>query len=158
MHKYEFSDNKEGAEKMNDYEKVLKALSERSSRSKGLLSILDMELSLPNIPMPTAGGEVFWNTIVQCNGWKLQQNMITHHARILDDNNYRIAWGTINGMMKAMKRMALSLQDFDEPEKTSEEKVQLMDELQKAKALLEVGAITEDEYASIKKRILRQLL
>ena len=91
MHKYEFSDNKEGVKKMNDYEKVLKALSERSSRSKGLLSILDMELSLPNIPMPTAGGEVFWNTIVQCNGWKLQQNMITHHARILDDNNFRIA-------------------------------------------------------------------
>ena len=56
MHKYEFSDNKEGVKKMNDYEKVLKALSERSSRSKGLLSILDMELSLPNIPMPTAGG------------------------------------------------------------------------------------------------------
>ena len=61
-------------------------------------------------------------------------------------------------MMKAMKRMALSLQDFDEPEKTSVEKEQLMDELQKAKELLEVRAITEDEYTSIKKRILRQLV
>lgn len=64
-----------------------------------------MELSFPNISFPTMGGEVFWNTLAEYNGWKLQQNMITHHARILDSNNIRIAWGTINGMEKAMDRM-----------------------------------------------------
>ncbi len=49
--------------------------------------------SLPNIPVKTMGGKVFWNDLAQSNGWRLQQNMITHHCRILDPNNVRRAWG-----------------------------------------------------------------
>jgi len=68
------------------------------------LGILNKELSMPNIPLKTMGGHVFWTTLAEANGWKLQQNMVTHHARILDDDNTRIAWGTINGMQKAFER------------------------------------------------------
>lgn len=71
---------------------------------KRFLSILEEEISLPNIPTPTMGGHVFWNTLCEYNGWKLQQNMITHHARILDNKDVRIAWGTINGMIRALNR------------------------------------------------------
>lgn len=74
------------------------------------LEFLQKEISLPNIPSKTFGGKTFWNTICEYNGWKLQQNMITHHARILDQHNVRIAWGTLNGMEKALnnfkKRLA----------------------------------------------------
>ena len=61
-----------------------------------LLNILNAEIALPNIPMPTMGGVIFWITIAECNGWKLQQNLFTHHARV--------AWGTVNGMKKEFER------------------------------------------------------
>ena len=66
------------------------------------LQLLDMEISLPNIPMPTMGGEVFWDTLAEYKGWKLQQNEFTKHCRILDADNVRRAWGTKNGMIKAL--------------------------------------------------------
>lgn len=96
----------------SEYIEIFKELDRRGSKAKELLDILDMELSFPNIPFPTMGGEVFWNTLAEYNGWKLQQNMITHHARILDSDNVRIAWGTINGMEKAMDRMAKYLRKY----------------------------------------------
>ena len=46
---------------------------------------------LPNIPFPTMGGKVFWDTIESKNGWKLQRNKITGHGRILDPENIRQA-------------------------------------------------------------------
>lgn len=45
------------------------------------------KFSLPNINFPTMGGEVMWNNIAKYNGWRVQQNTITHHCRILDPNN-----------------------------------------------------------------------
>lgn len=67
------------------------------------LDILNKELSMPNIPLKTMGGHVLWTTLAEANGWKLQLNMLTHHARILDDDDTRIAWGTINGVTKAFE-------------------------------------------------------
>lgn len=140
-----------------EYEKILEILSQNKSESANLLKILDAELSLPNIPFPTMGGEVFWNTLVASNGWKLQQNMITHHARILNDENVRIAWGTINGMEKAMKRMVESLHTYEKSESTSEDRMNAMAELKKLKELLDIGAITEDEYNEKKRKIMDQI-
>ena len=63
------------------------------------------ELEMPNIPMPTMGGHFWWQTLCEYNGWKLQQNSFTHHARILDSNDRRIAWGSLGGMEKALDRL-----------------------------------------------------
>ena len=140
-----------------DYELVLKAQGENSSTTNELLKILDSELSLPNIPTPTLGGEVFWNNIAEYGGWKLQQNMITHHARILNSDNVRIAWGTINGMIKAMDRMAAQLHKYEKKKETSGDRIALMEELKKLKELLDMGAITQREYDEKKKRIMDKL-
>mgnify|MGYP005959007799 FL=1 len=35
------------------------------------------EGSLPNVPTSTMGGEVWWNDLAECNGWRLQQNTLT---------------------------------------------------------------------------------
>jgi len=56
--------------------------------------------TLPNIPFPTMGGKVFWNTLEEHGGWKLQQNMLTRHCRILDPNNVRRAWGASEEAMR----------------------------------------------------------
>lgn len=66
------------------------------------IKIMDSEVSLPNIKLPTMGGEVWWSNLVEYNGLKLQQHDLTKHCRLLDSNNVRIAWGTKNGMIKAL--------------------------------------------------------
>lgn len=67
--------------------------------------ILD-SLNMPNINFPTMGGEFFWNDLAHYNGWKIQQNTITHHCRILDSDNCRRAWGGISAMEKFFKKLA----------------------------------------------------
>ena len=48
---------------------------------------------MPNIELPTLGGLIFWNNLVESNGWRIQQNKITGHCRVLDSDNVRRAWG-----------------------------------------------------------------
>lgn len=139
------------------YIDVFEELDKGTDISDKLLDILDKELSLPNIPFPTLGGEVFWNTLVEYNGWKLQQNMFTRHARILDSNNIRIAWGTINGMEKAMDRMVRFLHKYKKPASTSSDRLDSMEELKKLKELLDMGAITEQEFQDKKSKIMKTI-
>lgn len=47
---------------------------------------------LPNINFPTMGGLVFWNDIFSYRGWRIQQNSITQHMRVLDPEDTRRAW------------------------------------------------------------------
>lgn len=47
----------------------------------------------PNIPSPTLGGNVFWDTVESKDGWRLQRHKGTNHWRILDSENIRHAWG-----------------------------------------------------------------
>lgn len=54
----------------------------------------------PNIKTSTMGGEFFWGTKKTINKYKLQVNKITGHARILDSDDCRIAWGDFNTMLK----------------------------------------------------------
>lgn len=86
---------------------------ERRSNCMDLNELLkNEEISLPNIPTPTLGGEVFWNTLAEYNGWRLQQNMITQHCRIIDQDNVRRAWGTKNGMIKALETVKANRKKF----------------------------------------------
>lgn len=141
----------------SEYVEIFSALDKGGKISQELLGILDMELSLPNVPFPTMGGEIFWNTLVEYNGWKLQQNMFTHHARILNSDDIRIAWGTISGMEKAMDRMTKYLHKYNEPAPTSSERMDSMEELKKLKELLDMDAITEAEYQEKKSKIMKSL-
>ncbi len=58
-----------------------------------------------NWDFPTLGGKVCWDTIKQKDGWKLQINKVTGHARILDPNNIRKAWGNPAEMDRYFSRM-----------------------------------------------------
>ena len=141
-----------------DYALLLKLLCDGGAQTASLLKILNTELALPNIPTKTMGGEVFWNTIAEYNGWRLQQNMVTHHARILDADNVRIAWGTINGMKRAMERMASGLHtDEENAEEASKDRQNAMAELKSLKELLDIGAISEEEFHDKKAKILSRI-
>ena len=53
-----------------------------------------------NIPFPTAGGHVFWDSYC-VNGWKLQENVIFGNWRILDPADERQAWGIDGKQLEA---------------------------------------------------------
>lgn len=70
-----------------------------------LLSIGEKLPSMPNIPFPTMGGKVFWNELANFNGWRVQENQLTHHCRVLDPDNNRVAWGGYDVMMQSFERL-----------------------------------------------------
>lgn len=60
---------------------------------------------MPNIKMRTRGGRIFWKTVKDKNDLKLQINRLTDHARILDEENNRIAWGSYDAMENKFERL-----------------------------------------------------
>jgi len=47
----------------------------------------------PNLPVKTLGGTQFWRDAYLHAGWRIQQNILTDHYRLLDPGNVRRAWG-----------------------------------------------------------------
>ncbi len=64
------------------------------------------KFSMPNVNFPTMGGILFWNDIANVNGWRMQQNTITQHIRILDPQDVRRAWGGMEAMERIFERIA----------------------------------------------------
>ncbi len=67
-------------------------------------------LSMPNIPLRTNGGKVFWNELANVNGWRLQKNMVWGTCRIIDPDNIRRAWGGEEAMTKALKELQAQME------------------------------------------------
>ena len=55
---------------------------------------------MPNIPLPTLGGLIFWNDLKNVKGWRIQQNKITGYCRVLDPDNIRRGWGGVDAIME----------------------------------------------------------
>jgi hypothetical protein len=53
-----------------------------------------IESGLLNLQLPTIGGKQFWTDHRWQQGWRIQQNAITEHWRLLDPDNVRVAWGS----------------------------------------------------------------
>ena len=62
--------------------------------------VIDIAGEMPNVKAPTMGGKVFWTTLIERGGLKLQKNIFTGHCRILDENDERIAWGSESEMRR----------------------------------------------------------
>jgi len=81
------------------------------SENDSLLELLARHLNaddwgdMPNVEAPTLGGEVWWDTLMVVNGYKLQVNKLGGNARILDQNNIRKAWGSRSAMEEKLKRL-----------------------------------------------------
>ena len=90
---------------------ALKLIALTPAMIDSLNKILESEISMPNIPTPTAGGKLLWDTLAEYEGWRLQQNEVTKHCRILDPDDVRRAWGTKSGMFKALETLQKSVQE-----------------------------------------------
>lgn len=51
----------------------------------------------------TMGGKIWWKEVERCGDFRLQQNMISNHFRILDSENYR--WFSSFEKDEAVKRL-----------------------------------------------------
>jgi len=54
------------------------------------------ESGRPNAATPTLGGMQFWGDELLFRGWRIQRHATTGHCRLLDEHNYRHAWGTFD--------------------------------------------------------------
>ncbi len=59
-----------------------------------------------NVAMPTLGGVEFWADEQIRRGWRIQRNVVTGHYRLLDTNDVRQAWGTIDQCQQALDTVA----------------------------------------------------
>ncbi|WP_165701099.1 esterase/lipase family protein [Crateriforma conspicua] len=50
--------------------------------------------SMWNVPLKTAGGSQFWTDHVHREEYRIQQNVLTKHWRLLDQKDVRRAWGS----------------------------------------------------------------
>lgn len=69
------------------------------------IKALNKELPLPNIIMP-AMDILHWDNIATFKGWKVQLNRTNHHARIVNDCNIRLAWGTAKDVYSALQAIS----------------------------------------------------
>lgn len=66
-----------------------------------------MEPSPATFGFPTLGGRLFWGDVLHFRGWRVQENVFTHHCRLLDPADCRFATGTREecfGMLDAIKK------------------------------------------------------
>jgi pimeloyl-ACP methyl ester carboxylesterase len=61
--------------------------------------------ALPNIPLPTLGGKQFWADRYLNAGWRIQENVFTGHARLLDPDNIRRCWGGFEACRAEFERI-----------------------------------------------------
>jgi hypothetical protein len=54
-----------------------------------------LEWSLPNLPTGTNGGQQFWADVRYHAGWRIQEQALTGHFRLLNPEYERVAWGSL---------------------------------------------------------------
>ena len=64
--------------------------------------------------LPTVEGEVmdsglWWDTLAETNGWKLQRNKVTGHGRIINPQKVRKAWGRVEDMTESFEKVRSQL-------------------------------------------------
>lgn len=64
--------------------------------------------SLFNLQLPTAGGKQFWTDHCWRDGWRIQQNAVTGHWRLLDAGNVRHAWGSRRACERVLSRQPVA--------------------------------------------------
>jgi hypothetical protein len=69
------------------------------------LARLDAAFKLPNLPSVTLGGEQLWTDELVDRGWRIQQNVLSGHYRLLDPSDYRRAWGSYDQCLAAFDKV-----------------------------------------------------
>ncbi len=68
-----------------------------------------------NLPLKTAGGAQLWTDHVWRDGYRIQQNSLTGHWRLVDANDVRRAWGNRTECEAELERIDPTSQTLPEP-------------------------------------------
>ena len=68
-----------------------------------------------NLAVKTAGGTQLWTDHINRGGYRIQQNVLTTHWRLLDANDVRQAWGTRAHCESILDEMSPAPQTADKP-------------------------------------------
>ncbi len=74
----------------------------------GLLSdaaMANQAATWPNVALPTLGGRQVWADRYLYGGWRIQENVLTGHARLLDPRDIRRCWGRYDACRAAFERL-----------------------------------------------------
>ncbi len=55
-----------------------------------------------NIPLKTLGGRQVWSDVALLDDWRIQENLLTGHCRLLDGADIRRAWGDMHDCIAAL--------------------------------------------------------
>ncbi len=64
-----------------------------------------MNPARPNLVFPTLGGKQLWADELLFAGYRIQQNVITRHYRLLDPHDRRLGWGTWEHCRATLERL-----------------------------------------------------
>ena len=70
---------------------------------------------MPNLALPTGGGNQLWADVAYDGGWRVQRHVWTGHARLLDRNDVRRAWGSEENCRAALAERAPGLENASLP-------------------------------------------
>lgn len=70
---------------------------------------------MPNLALPTGGGNQLWADVAYDGGWRVQRHVWTGHARLLDRNDVRRAWGSEESCRAALAERAPGLESASLP-------------------------------------------
>ena len=59
-----------------------------------------------NFPTATLGGTQFWSDELVLRDWRIQRNALSGHYRLLDDRDFRMAWGTLDQCRSRLDELA----------------------------------------------------
>ncbi|MGM0370727.1 MAG: SHOCT domain-containing protein [Bacillota bacterium] len=113
----------------------------------------------PNVDFSTAGGKTWWNNLAVADGWKIQQNKLTKHCRLLNPQNTRKAWGSRSSIESAVNTVynRISKKDNQQSTSSSNNKEEVLSTLERLGELRDKEIITETEFQEKKKKLLAQL-
>jgi len=72
---------------------------------RGLVAAEPSETGLPNLSTPTLGGTQFWTDYLLFAGYRIQRHVLDGHYRLLDEHDWRQAWGTFDECLKKLDQI-----------------------------------------------------
>lgn len=71
------------------------------------MAVIIQGLSKKKINLPKISGDLMWIEVKSVSGWKLQENILTHHCRLVSPENAIHAWGEKNKIAEIMKTVSI---------------------------------------------------
>lgn len=79
---------------------------ENNEQNQNIFNIMAPKLPKLQIDTKTMGGRQFWGDLKFFHGYRIQQNVLTKHHRLLDPEDIRKAWGTREECEQALADIA----------------------------------------------------